>query len=315
MKTIGQHPIDFRTASFKGYLFCLQSRRAFTLIELLVVIAIIAILAATILPALAASKDRDRRAQCANNLRQICVATFMYASDMNDYMPPLKWRGATGGPNLQYPYEMVRLAAVNTPGPPFDPAGGPYNLGSLWKSGVLVDGKIYYCPGDVKNDDLNYNFYSQKGTWPFGKDFPANGDGNPTFIRSGYQYYPQSRVMTAAIIPGAGAKAFPVWPSFGTSPEPLKTWVCVPLFKLTQIGQTNSIVVDAMNGGLNGLLHKSGNTVLGLNAGFGDGHVAWQGVNKLQNVFGLTQVWADIAANTSSAAATEFQFVQSCWQP
>jgi len=50
----------------------------------LVVIAIIAILAGLLLPALSRSKATAKTIQCFNNLRNLGMATYMYANDYED---------------------------------------------------------------------------------------------------------------------------------------------------------------------------------------------------------------------------------------
>ncbi|HEU6448853.1 MAG TPA: prepilin-type N-terminal cleavage/methylation domain-containing protein [Verrucomicrobiae bacterium] len=78
-------------------------RSAFTLLELLVVIAIIAILAALLLPVLARAKASAKASQCANDIRQILLATKMYVDDNGGVMIPL-WiqKGAAGWPDWNY---------------------------------------------------------------------------------------------------------------------------------------------------------------------------------------------------------------------
>ena len=60
---------------------------AFTLIELLVVMAIISILAALLLPALVAARERARRSVCSNNLNQMGKGLEMYIGLYGDYYP------------------------------------------------------------------------------------------------------------------------------------------------------------------------------------------------------------------------------------
>ena len=61
-----------------------RSRNAFTLIELLVVIAVIAILAAILFPVFAQARAAARQASCLSNVKQVALASMMYAQDYDE---------------------------------------------------------------------------------------------------------------------------------------------------------------------------------------------------------------------------------------
>jgi prepilin-type N-terminal cleavage/methylation domain-containing protein len=66
-------------------------RSGFTLIELLVVVGVVSLLISLLVPALAAARGQAKRAVCASNLRQLTMATVMYAGDARGLLPPCGW--------------------------------------------------------------------------------------------------------------------------------------------------------------------------------------------------------------------------------
>ena len=162
--------VPFKVSSLgfgNGSLLLRKSAKGFTLIELLVVIAIIAILASMLLPVLSQSKEKAKRTQCRNNLRQFGLAMVMYADDNSQkFLPQANWSpfclGPFGGGPTDLRTNFLRYANNKTvfycPDDYIKPDGGdgwdiPSNGGFHYMSYLWL-GK-YNPGGNVKVDWIN----------------------------------------------------------------------------------------------------------------------------------------------------------------
>ena len=128
--------------------------KKFTLIELLVVVAIIGILASLLLPSLGKSRAKARIAVCANNLKSINVALFIYSDDNTGYLP--------ASPKASIPWDDLLI--------PYDNSTRTLDGGGGYKYEDYGNSlKLYHCPENSyqnANGKINRSYAFNHGVNP-----------------------------------------------------------------------------------------------------------------------------------------------------
>ena len=126
--------------------------------ELLVVIAIVAVIAALLLPALGAAKERARRITCTNNLQQINLGIRMYSDDANDISPSAQ----TTNRMVNYYKTLVQsYVGLNGPSSPQDKLFAcPSDTFRYWTKNSTV---VFSPTGRHESVYANYSSYAYNG--------------------------------------------------------------------------------------------------------------------------------------------------------
>lgn len=163
----------------------MQRERGFTLIELLVVIAIIAILAALLLPALNAAREKAKVIKCVSNNKQIGAATIMYAGDFNEFIPDI---ASEAGNNVGWSKFIYYSGYPD----------GYHGLGKLYSNKYLTLNALF-CP--TENHKIPELPFAANTVYVSSYDAQPMPDNPPNFPYCGWVFRPQLSKMQKYRLP------------------------------------------------------------------------------------------------------------------
>jgi prepilin-type N-terminal cleavage/methylation domain-containing protein/prepilin-type processing-associated H-X9-DG protein len=149
-----------------------NQNKAFTLVELLVVIAVVAILAASLLPALAAAKPRALQVVCSNNLRQVALAFRTFGIDHNGNTP------MTTSPSQGGAWDSVGLRTLSDT----QAASRGVSKMFLCLSNELRSPKLLFCPAEYENAYRRVATSFTEGSPGTGNSVPYTNDLNVSYF-------------------------------------------------------------------------------------------------------------------------------------
>lgn len=211
-----------------------DSRSGFTLIELLAVVAILAVLSGLLIPALAKQREDVDILQDRTNARQILLATALYASENENFLPHPTWGGGLTGPDgwAYLTSNRGRVPDSSLSAPPdctgrdinssqFEEQSKFFRAGQVGR--YLKDAKAVWCPKDITTRQIpgplqknwlgrpvkvtSYSWNGTIGSYVGPKRDPNMGVAGKTykasdFLPGDWQFWEENEISPSGIPPG-----------------------------------------------------------------------------------------------------------------